>query len=45
MYIHLLVILFILNHQCMVMNHLKLCLLYVAMLTVSQFIKTNLIVG
>jgi len=42
---HLLVIMLIMNHQCMVMNHLKLGLLYSAMLTVSQFIKTDSIVG
>jgi hypothetical protein len=45
MYMHLLVILLIMNHQCMVKNHLKLGLLYFMTLIISQFIKTDLIVG
>ena len=45
MYRHLLVILIIMIHQCMVKNHLKLGLLYFTMLIVSQFIKADSIVG
>jgi hypothetical protein len=45
MYMHLLVILLIMNHHCMVKNNLKLVLLYFMTLIISQFIKTDLIVG